>query len=285
MAPELRGQGTGYALIDLLAERVLRDSGMASTGPVDVRLLADRLGLAVRFAAISGARGMLRIDSGRPTITVERRLSRTNTRFTLGHEIGHWILAAYPSEARAVWCEEPALRDAERFCDAFASALLLPVSWTQSFLAEEVRAGERAIDRLIRLAVRADVSPDAVAVRVTRVAGWRRLLLHIRWAGSRWRVLSSIGYKRGPWRAGIAITPEMAARLVALMAAEHRAEGHGEPVQDWLALQVGDWSCRVPGELRRHGTSAFACIEPNRARTARSCVEDGPSGSRRPSSP
>jgi hypothetical protein len=250
--------------IELLAERVLRDARMEPVAPVDVRLLASRLGLAVRFDSIPGAKGLLRIDRGRPTVVVERHLSRVRTRFTLGHEIGHWVLAAYPDETREIWSAQPGLRDAERFCDVFAAALLLPLLWMEASLTDD----DQTLSRLLWLASRADVSPATAVIRATRVARWRRLLLQVRWRGSRWRVLSASGHIRGPWRNDIGMTRQSAECLAEVMDPE-------QPDQrdDWLVLQAGRWTCEVPCQMRRRGTSALIWVDPERARGTRPSVE------------
>lgn len=75
------------------AQQVLRDHGLIG-GAVDPVRLAGELGVKVYNAkfGIEGTHGLLAIRSGRPSIYVEASDSPARKRFTIAHEIGHYLL-------------------------------------------------------------------------------------------------------------------------------------------------------------------------------------------------
>ena len=63
------------------------------TAPVDVYSLAKRLGIVVREAFLDAEiSGMIEVDDKTTTITLNAIHAPTRKRFTLAHEIGHYIL-------------------------------------------------------------------------------------------------------------------------------------------------------------------------------------------------
>lgn len=126
--------------IESEALRVLRDTGQSHL-PVDVIAVAHALGIPVydaRFAEpqISGAI-QKSADGGR--IWVNQFESAVRQRFTVAHELGHWVLHMVPGDA---WSEPQNLvdvelvewrrdvvwsgSDKEREANRFAAALLMP---------------------------------------------------------------------------------------------------------------------------------------------------------------
>ena len=121
---------------DQLRERYLAVYGGA-TLPVAVESIAgDLLGLRVREQPELGASGLLIparreiwLDAGELEFTGRRR-------FTIAHELGHWICQVCAGNTAAVYCRaplvdeqavsDPAGRDLEREANVFAAELLMP---------------------------------------------------------------------------------------------------------------------------------------------------------------
>jgi Zn-dependent peptidase ImmA (M78 family) len=176
--------------IEKRAERVLRDAGSMGS-PIDVEEVARALGVAVRFESTSAdVSGALFRRGGRAIIGVNPDHPHTRQRFTIAHEVGHFILHrddlhmdeanAYPNESQA---KHRLLRDQvsaqatdpkEIEANRFAAALLMPAFILKGTLAPynlplkqmdiEKLAGEYEVSlqamafRLANLGVPIDVS-------------------------------------------------------------------------------------------------------------------------------
>lgn len=215
--------------------------------PIDVEVMARRLGLRVCLEAGAPALGSLHHGpDGRKVVVRGDRLDDVRARFTAAHEIGHHLLDLYglgrPVDRREYWAME-------RLCNAFAGHLLVPdvaVEWTR----EVVEQGPGPLLRRSRLlAERALVSRAAVSHRlgpelgnvafceitfdsapstgVTGIVRW--IVEHFPWLGRGPRAKLEAGHFLGPllqWQAreevGVVAAGVSGGRLVA---SERRRHG------------------------------------------------------------
>ena len=139
------------------------------TVPVDVLLLAEKMGIQVFKATfedegISG--GTEKISERRGKIWVNRFESEPRQRFTIAHEIGHWVMHMRSGDALSEpkqlveWRKTDApMSERERAANRFAAALLMPASLVAS--ARDTQGSD-----LSRLAERFEVSLEAMAIRL-----------------------------------------------------------------------------------------------------------------------
>jgi Zn-dependent peptidase ImmA (M78 family) len=80
------------------AEKVLRDNFIESP-PVVIHELAENYGLSVFKAAFEDKTIAGYIDFDRKRIVVNNEDTETRQRFSIAHELGHWIM--HPKEVRA----------------------------------------------------------------------------------------------------------------------------------------------------------------------------------------
>lgn len=112
------------------AEAFLRDLGVLSPEEIDPRLFAECLDIKVKEAQIEGFEGCLLRFGNFGTILYSARIKHeTRVRFTIAHELGHWIL--HPGQSQGFLCtEENVARykgsPMEAEANAFAGALLIP---------------------------------------------------------------------------------------------------------------------------------------------------------------
>ncbi|HLO97647.1 MAG TPA: ImmA/IrrE family metallo-endopeptidase [Fimbriimonas sp.] len=153
--------------------RRLRQLYSLST-PVDVKATAERLGIAVMMNQLEAdVSGMLILHGGRAFIAVNQGHHRTRQRFSIAHEIGHYVLHrgksdlfvdgsysmhrdSQSSTGEVIW---------EIQANAFAAELLVPELELRSIV------GARQIDpfdetTIRRIAAHFDVSPYALSVRL-----------------------------------------------------------------------------------------------------------------------
>lgn len=160
-------------IIERKAQQLLVESGIEYP-PVDVRALAE--GLGIRVMEYKGwdeeLSGMLAWIDDRPVAIVHNHHAPKRKRFTIAHEIAHYVLhagraACYDSSVE----EAPQRREFRRDVEAttgenrleieanqFAAALLMP----RDSIIEDLRSGTSTAD----LPRRYDVSDEAMSWRL-----------------------------------------------------------------------------------------------------------------------
>ena len=179
--------------IDRLAASVLEFYGMTANPPIDVHELAKRMGVHSISRQSLIEDGRLEHRPGDTRIFISDSVNRSRARFTIGHELGHLLLAKpdVPLTARRMRAN---INDEERFCDAFAAALLLPAGWVRTSA-----EGRRPSLELARwLSDASGCSLASVVVRCNELVSWSRALLQWRRDPdtARWRWTSAAGVQR-----------------------------------------------------------------------------------------
>ena len=137
--------------------------------------LAEDAGILVMVSGVVGShtqrklsvdefRGLALLDTFAPLVFVNGVDAKTAQLFTLAHELGH--LWRGESAVSAMTMDSVAHNDTERWCDAFASELLVPRGALASVLAQD----PSLVTQSSRLARRFAVS-EAVALRALYDAG------------------------------------------------------------------------------------------------------------------
>jgi hypothetical protein len=130
--------------------------------PVPVEAIAeDLLGLRVEERPALGLSGMLLPAERRVVVNADEVAPRR--RFTLAHELGHWVCQVREGAALPVYCRledvaESADRALEREANVFAAELLMPEP--------AVRAAWAELGEVAACAARFDVSPTAMHWRL-----------------------------------------------------------------------------------------------------------------------
>lgn len=176
-----------------LARCALMEAGIPWRPPIDIEAVAEAMGVASVERCAMLEDGRLVIGPGEIRIEVARNVSRQRQRFTIAHEVGHLLLSD-PEEAMIAYRARPRSADhVERFCDAFAAALLLPEDWTRA------RAGRPPFELgdLCTVALEADVSLTATFHRVIDVLAWDAMLVRFERRRAQWSIAAV--YRPPPW--------------------------------------------------------------------------------------
>ena len=72
-------------------EDILKQIGIYDPDDIDLELVAHSLGAEVRIAPLSGCEGNIIGTTERAIITINGSAELPRQRFSLGHEIGHWV--------------------------------------------------------------------------------------------------------------------------------------------------------------------------------------------------
>lgn len=149
--------------IELLRDYRERYGGEELPVPVD-RIAEDLLGLALHEADDIEVSGML-IPAERSIWlnATESRRSAARRRFTVGHEVGHWICHSASGSAAKRFCREVGVargKGIEREANTFAAELLMPRQLV-------VREAERLQLNVLALAKLFEVSRPAMQLRLS----------------------------------------------------------------------------------------------------------------------
>ena len=178
--------------------------------------------------------GSLQLRNDRVVILV-REASAPRRRFTAAHELAHYLLAAKQGISIRDQIVDPAV---ERYCDEFASHLLLPRRW----LLNRIEETTNGLAGALWIAERAESSLPAVVVALNQRAGWRRRLLRWKFSGGHYGLVAI----NGPRSKVLASTPDADAVLEGVRAtpsgcAVTLETRHGSARFEMEAMRRGQW--------------------------------------------
>lgn len=220
--------------------------------PVDVTKIAWGMGVDQIVFGPIGTDGRLERTRDSAKIRVQVRANPRRKRFTIAHELGHlWLQRERESAPRPA---EHHLE--ERFCNAFAAALLMPEEW----IGKEARAHQPCLESLHAIAAQGDVSLSACLLRLHRFPDWRLSLLHWSWDSGDWRLWSVSGAP-SDYRRQISSLKDT--RKAISIVSRCKVE---EPMSIKLCLRLGDKEVDVDAELRVSKRHALALADLKAAR-------------------
>src|SRR5260370_31201674 len=145
--------------------------------PIDIEAIIEALGIAIRTQELEDAvSGMLVIKDGRTTIGVNENHHPNRQRFTLAHELGHFLLHRNVSnifiDASTIFFRDGTSSDGSKTqeidANAFAAELLMPEKQvTEAISSQPLDAFDEGSVR--RLAAQFGVSAQALTIRLTRL--------------------------------------------------------------------------------------------------------------------
>lgn len=153
--------------IEELAEKILAHTGaLEQKSAIDIVKLSELLGLNVYSATLNGYSGYIKFEDGQKNIYVNNSDSKERKRFTIAHELGHYLLHRnlIEKEGGTVLYRGINGNIIEQQANRCAGALLMPKSLVENYF-EKL---EEPIN--IKIAVLAkifNVSVDAMYTRLS----------------------------------------------------------------------------------------------------------------------
>ncbi|MDQ1902353.1 ImmA/IrrE family metallo-endopeptidase [Paracoccus sp. WLY502] len=171
-------------------EKLLRDRGVSRPDQIDLVEIAWDLGAKVKLRRLEGCEARIIGEGNRAIISIDETRPERRRRFSLGHEIGHWM--CHRGQCLACAKEDIGRGGAgknpkERVADRYAADLLMP-----GFLMREAVRGRRLDLNLIEhIADLFNVSRLAAAVRLLEMEHEPCVLIRHSMVGMPWRLISS----------------------------------------------------------------------------------------------
>jgi Zn-dependent peptidase ImmA (M78 family) len=158
---------------ELLARKLLKEHGYAL--PIDVESIINKHGIHIRHQPMEeSVSGMLVVKDDRATIGINQSHHPNRQRFTLAHELGHYLLhrrstQVFVDASTMFFRDGVAAEGKDKFeieANAFAAELLMP----ETVLLDLIRhqSVDAFDDRAVKsLAVKFGVSVRALTIRLT----------------------------------------------------------------------------------------------------------------------
>lgn len=161
--------------VERIAEQILEKAGV-NTAPVPVEQVASRLDIKIQRADLGeDCSGVLVRNGNRAIIGVNKRHHSNRQRFSIAHEIAHFVLhrgdtyvdTRYRVHFRDLESGSGTKRE-EMEANAFAAALLMPAAWVKD--AFEEQTFDLAEDDVLKmLAEKFEVSTQAMTYRLMKL--------------------------------------------------------------------------------------------------------------------
>jgi Zn-dependent peptidase ImmA (M78 family) len=164
-----------------------RRFGITHPSEIDLDAIAFDLGLIVRRRGLDGADARLVAFGDRGVITVSTTSHPKRQRFSIGHEIGHWLQdrngdGLLSCSSADVSARNQKARSKEADANVFSADLLLP-----PYLVAPIVGGRKpSVALCLELSDTFDTSIPAAAIRLVRLAGDPTAVVVHHAAGKEW---------------------------------------------------------------------------------------------------
>jgi Zn-dependent peptidase ImmA (M78 family) len=173
-----------------VAERLLQDLGVTHPSEIDLEAIAWHCRVQIRYRELDGCEARIVGDKNRAIISVRSDVTPRRSRFSIGHELGHWhhhrgrTLICWPED---IGPESQRKAATEKLADSYAADLLMPA---YLFRAEAQTAKKLTWELVRSLADAFSSSVTATAIRIVDLDLFPVLLVCHGLTGRRWLVRS-----------------------------------------------------------------------------------------------
>lgn len=121
-------------------ESILKSFGIDSPEQIDLEAIAFELGAKVRYRRMDGSEARIVGNGVSAIITIKEDHNPTRRRFSIAHELGHWVerhgKGGFVCAKEDISPQNDAAKSAEAIANGFASQMILP-----SYLFDPIAAG------------------------------------------------------------------------------------------------------------------------------------------------
>jgi Zn-dependent peptidase ImmA (M78 family) len=153
------------------AERLLWSYGVTDPTHIDLEAIANDNGVAVKYRPLGGCEARLLARGDRAIISVSSNSSDGRRRFSLAHELAHWICdrktGSFLCAKEDIGPQNAEARSVEAHANGFASQLILPTYLVNSWL----QGQKTNLDVASQLSKEFNTSLTAAAIKLVKRAG------------------------------------------------------------------------------------------------------------------
>jgi len=163
---------------------------MRSIEELDLERVADHLGIEIRYDRLDGCAANIVGVGQHAIVTVDQASSYGRQRYSIGHEIGHWIYdqgrgvyLCTNADLNNPWSGRNKTNPIERRANRFAAELLMPHAWFR----EAAQGQQVSFDTVEELRKAFQTSRTSTAIRLVELGSFLAMLIrydrqgHRRW--------------------------------------------------------------------------------------------------------
>lgn len=173
------------------AESLIEELGITSAQDIDIEAIAFDSGIDVHYRTLDGCEATLVGFGNKAIATVSPSSSRGRERFSVSHEIGHWLLhrgKSFRCRADDIVQNYGADIRLEKDADEFASHLLMPTSIFRPIANATKKLGLNDLQKIAELF---NVSMQAASIRLAKLDSHPIIVACFTKNGLRWSIKAS----------------------------------------------------------------------------------------------
>lgn len=172
------------------AESLINELCISSASEIDVEVIAFDAGIEILYERLYGCEATLVGFGSKAIATISPSSSRGRERFSIAHEVGHWLMhrgKSFRCRVDDIVQNYEANIQLEKEADLFASHLLMPTCLFQPAIKAANRPGLRDLQEI---ANQFDVSLQAVSIRLALLDSLPVIVACYNKAGLKWSLKS-----------------------------------------------------------------------------------------------
>ena len=173
---------------------------MRSIEELDIERIASHLGIDIRYDRLDGCTANIIGVGDHAIVTVDQASSYGRQRYSIGHEIGHWIYdrgrgvyLCSDTDLNNPWSSRDIANPAERRANRFAAELLMPRAWFR----ETAQDQQVSFDTVEELRKRFQTSRTSTAIRLVELGSYLAMLIRYDGRGHRRWFCASTDFPEG----------------------------------------------------------------------------------------
>jgi Zn-dependent peptidase ImmA (M78 family) len=221
-----------------LAEQLLLDLGISHPEHIDLERIARSQGAKIRYRMLNGCEARIVGEKDRAIISIDERVPERRQRFSIGHELGHWMC----HRGQCLACQKMDIgrggvgtKPKEKVADRYAADLLMP-----RFLLREVVRQRPGLDLgMIEDVVEVfGVSRTAAALRLVETEVEPCILIRHSRVEQPWRIPSPSVDRR--WTPRMRVDPGTHAHDILHARAGDQLSAELVSAEDWFTNDGAD---------------------------------------------
>lgn len=174
------------------AESILRSFGIDHPSQIDLEAIAFELGAKVRYRMLDGSEARIVGNGTTAIITVNKNHNFTRQRFSIAHELGHWVErhgeGGFICAKEDISPQNDAAKNSEAIANGFAAQLILP-----SYLFDPIAEGMPvSLDSADKIRKEFNAGLTATALKLVKGSGKAAAIVCYGLAGRQWFALSRV---------------------------------------------------------------------------------------------